>query len=215
MTNNKQLIIFIKAPVAGHCKTRLIPLLGEQGATDFYKHLVRHCVDMATQLNNTNIAIYTYPDTQHPFIQELTTEKGVSLHCQQGIDLGERMHNAIAMSLKTHTQCVLIGSDCPIMNTHYIEQAFKALESHDITMGPALDGGYVLIGSNKISTEVFSNTQWSTDNVLDQCIKNLHQLKYSYHLLPELWDIDTPSDFINNKVQIENLLNRQYITDIK
>jgi len=210
MTNNRQMIIFTKAPVAGQCKTRLIPLLGEQGATDFYKHLVRHCVNTARQLRNIDIAIYTYPDTQHAFIQQLNTDHRTSLHCQQGKDLGERMHHAIASSLKTYSQCVLIGSDCPIINTRYIEQAFSALNDHDISLGPASDGGYVLIGCRHIAPAVFSNTTWSNNKVLQQAIKNIKRINYSHHLLNTLWDIDTPDDFLQHKVKIEKLLNKKY-----
>ena len=175
MTTKKQLIIFIKSPIGGQCKTRLIPLLGEKGATDFYKDLLRHCVATAKKLTAIDIALYCYPDTQHPFTQQLSTGNHFSLHQQQGSDLGERMHNAISTSLKTYAHCVLIGSDCPAITPQYIEQAFKALESHNITLGPASDGGYVLIGSTKISPEIFADTTWSTALVLQQCLKNIEK----------------------------------------
>lgn len=210
MTNKRQLIIFLKSPIKGQCKTRLIPLLGEQGATDFYKDLVNHCIDTANTLTNIDIALYIYPNTQHPFIQQLNTGDNSSLHQQQGNDIGERMYNAINTSLKTYSHCVLIGSDCPVITPSYIEQAFKALESHNIALGPATDGGYVLIGSKVISPEIFAHTQWSTHTVLDQCLKNIKQLNYSHHLLPKLWDIDTPNDFLQNQTHIECLLNKQY-----
>jgi len=212
MTNKKQLVIFIKAPIIGQCKTRLIPLLGEQAATEFYKHLASHCVNTANQLSDIDIALYTYPDTRHSFIQQLNNSNSTSLHSQQGNNLGERMYNAINTSLKTYSQCVLIGSDCPGITADYIEQAFSALDSHSITLGPATDGGYVLIGSKKISPEIFANTQWSSHTVLQQCLKNINQLNYSHVILPELWDIDTPHDFIQHQLQIERLLNRQYNT---
>jgi len=212
MTNNKQLIIFIKEPIAGQCKTRLIPLLGEQGAADFYKQLVSHSVTTAKQLNNIDIALYTYPETQHPFIQNLAANSATSIHSQQGKDLGERMYNALHTSLKSYAHCVLIGSDCPGITSDYIEQAFKALESNTITLGPATDGGYVLIGCNKLSTSVFANTKWSSPTVLQQCLENIQQLNYSHHLLDELWDVDTPNDFLQNQLAIERILNQQFLT---
>ena len=212
MTNNKQLIIFIKEPIAGQCKTRLIPLLGEQGAADFYKQLASHSVTTSKQLSNIDIALYTYPDTQHPFVQNLVLETSASIQCQQGDDLGERMYNALKTSLKRYSHSVLIGSDCPAISCNYIEQAFKALDSHDITLGPATDGGYVLIGCTKISPSVFANTQWSSSTVLQQCLSNINQLNYSQHLLDELWDVDTPNDFLQNQLAIERILNQQFLT---
>jgi uncharacterized protein len=212
MTNKKQLIIFIKEPIVGQCKTRLIPLLGEQGATDFYKRLASHSVQTALQLNNIDIALYTYPDTQHPFIQKLVTDDCTSIHNQQGRDLGERMYNALKTSLNKYSHCVLIGSDCPVITTDYIGQAFKALESHTVTLGPATDGGYVLIGCTQISPGIFANTEWSSPTVLQQCLANIRHLNYSHHLLAELWDIDTPNDFLQNQLSIERLLNQQYLT---
>jgi len=212
MTNKKQLIIFIKEPINGKCKTRLIPLLGEQGATDFYKQLASHTVQTSCQLENIDVALYTYPETQHPFIQNLATDNATSIHSQQGKDLGERMYNALHTSLKSYAHCVLIGSDCPGITSDYIEQAFKALESNSITLGPATDGGYVLIGCNKISPDIFANTEWSSQTVMQQCLKNIHRLNYSHHLLAELWDIDTPNDFLQNQLTIEHILKQQYLT---
>jgi len=215
MTNNKQLIIFIKEPIAGQCKTRLIPLLGKQGATDFYKQLANHSVTTARQLKNIDIALYSYPDTQHAFIQNLVTSSNASIHSQQGKDLGERMYNALNTSLKKHTHSVLIGSDCPGITCDYIEQAFTALDTYDITLGPATDGGYVLIGCTQITPTIFTNTEWSSPTVLQQCINNIKHANYSHHLLGELWDVDTPNDFLQNQLTLEHILKQQYLQDTK
>lgn len=214
MTNNhQQLIIFAKSPVSGKCKTRLIPLLGEQAANDFYKELLLHTITIASQLNDIDIAVYAYPDTQHEFLQELAKEYSCSLHSQQGNNLGDRMHNAMQHSLQNHTQCVLIGSDCPSITPVYIQRAFNSLNSHTITIGPAKDGGYVLIGACEIQPDIFSNTEWSSGRVLQQCISNIERLDLRYELLETLWDIDTPNDFIQNQSKIENLLKRNHLKD--
>jgi len=215
MRNHKQLILFVKSPTLGLCKTRLIPLLGEQGATDFYKHLLSHCVHIASQLNDIDVALYVYPDTQHEFIQQLKNTYDMPLYTQQGDDLGERMHHAMHHSLTQYSQCVLIGSDCPAITTDYIQQAFNALNSHSICLGPATDGGYVLIGATEIYSELFAHTEWSTSTVLQQCLTNIDKLNVSHHLLTTLWDIDTPNDFIENQSTIEQLLNKPSLKDIK
>jgi len=208
----RQLIIFVKAPEIAKCKTRLISLLGEQGATDFYKDLATHCVQQFHDLNGIDVTLSCHPDIHHDFLQQLSKNYQVGLQAQQGKDLGERMYNAIECSLFHYQQCVLIGSDCPSLTPEYIEQAFSALNSHDIVLGPASDGGYVLIGAGKVDPELFAHTQWSSHNVLQQCLKNIENLNYSHHLLARLWDIDTPDDFIQNQTQIQALLNKQYHT---
>jgi len=211
-TSTRQLIIFLKAPEISRCKTRLIPLLGEQGATEFYIDLATHCVKNLHSLSNIDVTLFCYPDIHHDFLHQLSKTYHVGLQAQQGHDLGERMFNAIECALYQHEQCVLIGSDCPSLTPEYIEQAFSALNSHDIALGPVTDGGYILIGARKIDPEIFANTQWSTHSVLQQCLQNIEKLKYSHYLLPTLWDIDTPNDFIENQSQIQTLLNKQYHT---
>jgi len=194
---NKQLIVFIKSPVPGKCKTRLIPFLTAQQACEFYKSLVTHCINTIDALNDIDIALYIYPDTQHPFIQTLQLKRPLSLHKQQGSNLGDRMHHAIQSALKTYKQCVLIGTDCPVLDAAYINKAFKALHQHDMVLGPAKDGGYVLIGANKIQADLFANINWGSDRVLKQSLNNNNAAGYKTHLLNPLWDIDTPEDYLH------------------
>jgi len=196
LQNNKQLIVFIKAPQPGKCKTRLIPYMSAEQASEFYKELVINCLDKATTLEHTDIAIYTYPDINHPYIKALGERYPVSLKLQSGSDLGERMHHAIQQSLQEYEKCILIGTDCPVLDTRYIDKAFKALDQHDMVLGPAKDGGYVLIGATKIEPSLFNNIKWGTNTVLQQSLNNNEAAAYKTHLLSTLWDIDTPEDYI-------------------
>jgi len=206
---NKQLIVFIKSPEPGKCKTRLIPFLTAQQACEFYISLVSHCFKTIASLSDIDIALYIYPDTQHPFIQTLQLNHPLTLHKQQGNNLGERMHHAIQCALKTHKQCVLIGTDCPVMDAAYINKAFKALHQHDMVLGPAKDGGYVLIGANKIQAELFANINWGSDAVLQQSLNNNNAAGYNTHLLNTLWDIDTPEDYLHYQSTINTQQSTQ------
>jgi len=206
-TNKRQLIIFLKSPIEGNCKTRLIPLLGQKKATEFYKSLVIQLFQQINSLQNTDIAVYCYPDTRHSFIQQLHNTLNISLYCQQGNSLGEKMYNALQHSLQSYSQSLLIGTDCPVINTAYLETAFASLNDHDIALGPAEDGGYVLIGGNKISADIFDNIDWSTDKVLQQQLSNCRDAGYTTYQLNTLWDIDTPQDLIQYQSQILPLLH--------
>ena len=205
--NNKQLILFVKAPVPGQCKSRLIPMLGAIAACEFYKQLVLHCLRQIASLKNIDIALYVYPDTQHDFIGYLTALHPLSLHSQCGNNLGDRMHHALESSLKDYKYSVLIGTDCPEISASYIMQAFQALQSQDVVLGPACDGGYVLIGTTKSSPALFQNINWSTDKVLQQSLHNAQNNGYSYNLLDTLWDIDVPQDYIQHHNRLKELLN--------
>ncbi len=194
--NDKQLIVFVKAPVAGQCKTRLIPLLGQHEASEFYKTLVEQCIEKIQDINNIDVVIYATPDTRHPFIQALGKRLTGTVKTQQGNNLGERMHTAMHESLQHYSQVVLIGTDCPVISQQYIELAFESLKFNDVVFGPAEDGGYVLIGARKVQPALFQNINWGTDKVLEQNLHNCRTCAYNTQLLETLWDIDTPNDFL-------------------
>ncbi len=206
----QQLIVFLKPPIAGCCKTRLIPLLGEYSATRLYRQMVLHCMDQLDRLDQISIKLCLYADNEsaylHPFIIQLQNHYGFEISLQRGGDLGERMHNAITESLQDHDQCVLIGTDCPEINSTYIQSAFQQLEQHSLVIGPACDGGYVLIGANQPVPEIFIQVDWSTEHVLQQTLDKAQACDYHYQLLSTLWDVDTPEDYIQHYQRIQQLL---------
>ena len=89
---------------------------------------------------------------------------------------------------------VLIGTDCYELSTAILDSAFSVLEHADAVVGPALDGGFYLIGLNKPIEELFLGREWSTKEVLSGTLDILQRLSLSYELLPELSDIDTFED---------------------
>lgn len=203
--NTHQLIVFARSPIAGQCKTRLIPLLNPQGASDFYKKLLVHCFHQLQNLHGIDISLYVYPDTDNYYIKNLAEKNSITLVEQQGNNLGERMFNAIHDSLQHYNKTVLIGTDCPLLDASYIETAFTEIRPNKLVLGPATDGGYVLIGAGRIEPCFFENINWSTKHVLEQSIANIVEANFEYCLLDVLWDIDTPDDFINYKQTLQSL----------
>ncbi len=93
-------------------------------------------------------------------------------------------------------QVVIIGSDCLDLTTDHLEQAFTALETVDVVLGPATDGGYYLLGMNTLHPAVFvDNMPWSQSTLLEQTEAVLHQNKLTCILLDELADIDEWADY--------------------
>ena len=110
-----RLIVFAKAPEPGTVKTRLIPLLGEDGATSLYRQMMDHCILQACDARLCTVELWCSPTTSHPYFVQCAKEYGLPLFVQQGADLGERMAHALQSGLRRGTAAIVIGTDCPAM----------------------------------------------------------------------------------------------------
>ena len=182
--------IFARAPVPGVVKTRLIPALGADGAAALQTKLLQRTLAMATQSELAPVQLWCAPDCDHAAFPDCP---GVSRYVQQGADLGERMHHALIAGLETARRVILIGTDCPGLDGGYLCQAIERLAAHDVVLGPAEDGGYVLIGWRR-PVDLFTGVDWGSERVLDQTRARLRAAGASWHELPVLWDVDRPAD---------------------
>ncbi len=111
--------------------------------------------------------------------------------------MGVKMGSAIkyVLSSKSSKGAILIGADCPVMTLSYIEQALSQLQSGvPLVIGPAEDGGYVLIGVDDYYPEIFEGIHWGTKEVLNQTIRKAENAGIRYSCLDTLWDVDRPGD---------------------
>lgn len=188
-----RLMIFAKAPVAGAAKTRLSPALGEQGAADLQARLTERILHTAVSANLAPVELWCSPDCSHPFFQAVTGT--VWRRAQHGQDLGERMANAFDAALGSHPYAVLVGTDCPAMTADFLARAFAALDGGaDAVVGPAEDGGYVLLGLQRMDKRLFEGVAWGTGRVLGQTRERLAALGWRWEELETLWDVDRPED---------------------
>ena len=198
------IIVFVKNIKLGKVKTRLAKTIGNQAAFEVYSELVK-VTEEAIENIETDKRIY-FSDV----IIE-TKWKTDYKAVQIGDDLGERMKNAFKKGFEDgYEHIVLIGSDLPDINSEHIEKGLNALESNTVVFGPAIDGGYYLIGLSELKDHVFDDKPWSQSNLLEVTLKELQQKEVSYTLLNPLNDIDTfedleTSDFYNSN---ENLKQR-------
>jgi rSAM/selenodomain-associated transferase 1 len=189
------LMIFCKAPVAGQVKTRLITELTAEQARQVHIELTLRTLQLATASNLCPVQLCCTPSTDHPFFAASAQTYPVMLQQQQGNDLGERMNNAFCLALNRYSRAVLIGCDCPSLTGQDLEDALTALnQKRSCVLGPAEDGGYVLIGLNHPHPELFVNMPWGTDRVLELTLARLKHSTLHYHALRQQWDIDTPGD---------------------
>lgn len=119
---------------------------------------------------------------------------GLTVQAQRGPDLGARMHNALSDALHGVGRAVLIGTDCPELDAAYLDAAFDALDGHDAVLGPAADGGYVLIGLRRPAPTLFTRIAWGTGTVLAETRAGLRAAGLSWRELPTLRDLDEIAD---------------------
>lgn len=190
-----RLIVFARAPEAGKAKTRLIPALGAAGAAALHSRLVTHTLTTVTNAALCPVQLWCAPDTTHPFFDDCKKKSPVTLHQQQGSDLGERMAHAMNHNLQQGFHSVIIGTDCPALSATDFEQAFTYLQNdNDIALAPAHDGGYVLLGLTRFSEKLFSDIQWGTGEVLTTTRERITTLQWSLAELKTFQDIDRPED---------------------
>ena len=189
MSTKSRIIIFTRNPELGKVKTRLAKTLGDQSALDIYKYLLLHTEKTIRDLSYEK-AVYYSENIHHDDIWDNSV---YSKHLQSGTDLGERMCNAFQDAfISNYKKVIIIGSDLLDLKPHHIHQAFDELENNDFVIGPAKDGGYYLLGMNKINSNIFKNKAWGTSSVLKNTLNNIENSNVK--LLEELNDIDTFED---------------------
>ena len=190
------LSVFARTPVAGQTKTRLIPRLGAVGAARLQAQLIDKALARALSVA---------PQHTHLWLtgESVTTvwPDGVTVHAQEGADLGARMTHAFATLLPQYATVLLIGTDCPAQTPDDLRQAAQALHSHDVVLQPAHDGGYVLVGlSARVLQQprwpkMFESIDWGSSAVYQQTEQQLVAISLSHHSLEPKPDLDEPSDY--------------------
>ena len=188
-------IVFAKAPQPGAAKTRLIPLIGAEGAARFHANMVKHTLSTALNARIGPVELHCAPDTQDEFFSACAGRYRVMLYPQVGADLGARMQRAFEQGLAGYRQAIIIGCDCPLLKTHHLRAACAALADHDAVLIPSEDGGYALIGLAHCDALLFEHIEWGTGSVLATTRERLHKLGWRWKELETLWDIDRPEDY--------------------
>ena len=192
-----KLIILAKAPVPGNVKTRLQPMVSPEDAAKLQTYFIQQALMLASGVKEVDVDLWCTPDDSHPVLQQCARQYKVTLKQQQGKNLGERMANALQEALTNYQQVVVIGTDCPELTTDYLSDALLQLKQGAMAViGPASDGGYVLLGLRRFLPLLFTDINWGSDQVLFETRQKLQQLGWEWHELPTLSDIDTPADLL-------------------
>lgn len=186
------LLLFTKPAVPGRVKTRLIGALTPDEAAALHEAFL---ADLMARLGRSarfslRLAWALEPGEEVPD----APSRGLR---QEGADLGERLHRALAAAAAEHPLVAAVGSDHPRLAAERVEAAFDLLAAGaPVVLGPAEDGGYYLVGVRReaLSPRLFADVPWSGPRVLETTLARCGELGLTPALLPAEADVDTPRD---------------------
>ena len=207
----ERLIVFTRFPEPGKTKTRLIPVLGAQGAARLQRQMTEHIIATAASLNGQNgPSVEVRHEGGNAVLMRDWLGSHLTYRPQGGGSLGRRMQRAFEAAFEGDAAAVvIIGSDIPGMTGDILRQAFEALRQKDLVLGPAKDGGYYLIGIRRtLSAEtygrLFDGIDWGSDRVMSQSLQIANDLGLDLTCLESLADVDRPGD-LSAWQQVQNL----------
>jgi rSAM/selenodomain-associated transferase 1 len=185
-------IVFMKAPEAGRCKTRLCPPLSPAQAADLYRAFCADVMSVALAAGTEVVVVY---EGSEAFPTPAWAAPALPFLRQAGADLGQRLVHAFdAVSRVGFAPIVAIGTDLPTLPPARIAEAVALLAKTDAVLGPAADGGYYLVGLAAPRPALFRGIPWSTNSVLSATLAAARADGVEVALLPEHRDVDTPDD---------------------
>jgi rSAM/selenodomain-associated transferase 1 len=191
-TATGDVIVLAKQPAAGRAKTRLAADVGDERALALCSAFVRDSLDIAST-DARRLYVAASPPDAIAWFRALAPH--ARCFAQPEAEFGMRLLHAFETAIGDGAKYpVLIGSDSPTLPAHLLSVAQRALQTHDVVLGPADDGGYYLIGMNEGHASLFAGIDWSTDRVLSQTLERARAARLDVFLLPPWYDIDTDSD---------------------
>ena len=187
------IVLFSRTPVKGRVKKRLAEDIGDTAALDVHLRLFNRTMSTIDEaLIDRKIYLSEMPLNDFPYPYSV----------QKGRDLGERMAEAIQAELQVRNKVCLIGSDCHDLEASDLQEAFRQLSNNDVVLGPAIDGGYYLIGMKKFIPEIFENITWGTQTVLTETLGIAEHYGLKTALLKTRTDIDNLDDLPANWISL-------------
>lgn len=209
MAPMNHLIVFTRYPQPGKTKTRLISSLGAEGAAALQRQMTDYTmrqVKALLEVQSVSVEIWfagdQAPEEQSSEIAQRDRQLMQSwlgsewvYQSQSPGDLGARMAEAFQAAFAAGMKQVMtIGTDCPGLDAGKMAQAFRALQDHDLVLGPATDGGYYLIGLRQFFPALFAEIAWGTSEVFQKTVEIAQSLGLAIARLDPLTDVDRPAD---------------------
>jgi rSAM/selenodomain-associated transferase 1 len=191
-----RILVFAREPRLGAVKTRLQGVIGKERALALHEVMLGRVTATVTQSQLAPMALWVSSNKHHKLFLSICNI--MNIYEQIGEDLGQKMAHAVASTLSEDSinTVLLIGADCPSIDQSYLASALDKLAEVDIdaVIGPAEDGGYVLLGLKTPAPELFRCIEWGCDSVLRVTLQRLEENGLRYHLLDRRWDVDRAED---------------------
>lgn len=202
-SSTERLLVFARAPQLGRVKTRLCPPLNPEQALRLHRALVEDTLERLGNLPRAGLERWLYLSEALQSPDDLQVPPNWEQRLQEGDDLGARLKHAFGQAFDENVErVVVIGSDSPTVPIQCIDEAFDKLSRHDVVLGPALDGGYYLLGSSRLVPELFEHISWGSPTVLQETIEALQRSGASCSMLIEWYDIDTAEDLARLREEV-------------
>lgn len=188
------LVIMAKAPRPGVVKTRLSASLPPAAILELYRSLLEDTLALAQSLDGIETAIMSPAGD----VEELSRFAGRGVHvvAQTGNGLAAGLTTVFKHFAKAGRRVVAFNSDSPHLPVSTLRQAFEALASCDLVVGPTHDGGFYLVGASASHPGLFDGSPLGTASALDALRERALSLRLSMRFTDPFYDIDVPSDLI-------------------
>lgn len=211
MIDARAIAIVAKYPQEGQVKTRLSAYLDNKKTKDLYEAMLLDTLELVKDCKSFEGKYVFYrPHDRKDYFDKFSKE-GFKISLQKGKDLGRVFTDIFIRLSDEYKKVIIIGSDSPTLPERYLVFSVNILDSYESVLGPAVDGGFYLIGFNRSSFKnvsvlksVFKDINWSTDKTLSGLTHNLEAQDISYGFIPEWYDVDEPADLELLRHSIKN-----------
>lgn len=198
-TGRDALVIVAKYPTPGHVKTRLGATIGFEQSSRLYRAFLQ---DLAARFTPAALGdgydlIWACADD--PMLMARVLGSEARMIPQRGDDLATRLYHICGDTAALgYARTIILGSDSPHVPAAAVARALALLESCDVALGPADDGGYYLVGLRNQPTppDIFTGIVMSTSQVLTQTMERIAALGLTARLIETTFDVDTEADML-------------------
>ena len=178
--------IFAKAPILGTVKTRMSPPLSPAQCLRLHRALLNHTLARMRPLIAAGVeASLCLTGTLQEALEQAgrMEARGFGMDVQQGANLGERLSHALTTRFSQgYSKVIFVGTDCPRLGSKTVQDAIRALNRHEVVIGPAQDGGYYLIGFAACLPEILQGIPWGTPAVYATTLDRLRQRRVALEI---------------------------------
>lgn len=190
-------------------KTRLAAVLGDAPALAIYRRLAEHTLGVvreAAAASGGRTVVYHTPAGCAAAMAAWLGDD-LEYRAQRGEDLGARMAHAVAAELaRGASAAVVVGTDCPGLRAALLLRAVAELDTNEVAVGPAADGGYYLLALRTLHEALFRDIPWSAPDTLARTVAAAARAGLTVGCIAEQADIDTAEDWMRWCAETDSLL---------